>query len=197
MRRTALGLAAATVAALGLGTVVSAGIAPPVSLVLDTNTPDAGGPYVATYVNCDIGETIVFAQPESTPDVQDAVCEGDEQQLGVQGLRAPQQTPAPGRGLATVTFNAPTEPGTYDVTGNGESYGLVTGQIVVSQASTLPPSTTAPPEASTSVAPASGALPETGPSQAVPTAAIAIALLVVGGGLVILASRRRHSTDAS
>ncbi len=213
MRKIALGLAAAAAAIFGLGTAVSAGATVPVSLVLDTSTPDPGGQYTATYVNCFPGETVTFDQADSTPATQDAICDGVVPALqgAAQGLRMPRQVPSPGYGVATVTFIAPTAPNTYTVTGSGQqSNRPANAQFVIAQAPTTAPPTTAAPTtaAPTTAAPttagpttaaptttaagvgSAGQLPETGSSEAATTAAIAVTLLAGGLGLVVLASRR-------
>jgi len=91
---------------------------------LSPAVPTAGGSYRATHPNCRIGEIITFTQPQSTPPTATATCA-----TAVSGLVRPEQ--AATTGVATVTFTAPTAPGSYTVTSTGPTSGTRTTTFVI------------------------------------------------------------------
>lgn len=169
------------------GTTTSTTTAGTQSGTVTPSSPAPGGAYQVTFPNCQVGETITFAQPQSTPVTVTGQCRGAGtlDTGSVQGLRAPAQATA---ATATGSFtNAPTGPGSYTVTMTGTASGQRTLTFVVAAASTpvVGGGSTANAGGTNS---SGGTIPSTGSST---TSIIVWALLLlVFGRIAILLGRK-------
>ena len=175
MRRLALVLFAASAAVLGVGLVAEAQQYPPdFTITVDDSTPEPGGPVVATVTGCTDGETVNFVL-EASKAQGTCTAGGGGTAMAMAFIGAPATTTASGN------LTAPTAPGTYDVTGTGQTSELTaTTQITVAAAAPATPT-----------APASGALPSTGSGSTNTTVLIAGGLFAMGAALFAV-SRFRH-----
>lgn len=139
----------------------------PAAATVTPSSPTAGGAYQVTFPDCQIGETITFSQPQSTPTSIGDACDGI-----VAGLRRPLQATA---GTASASFSAaPTAPGTYTVTMTGTVSAERTVTFVI--AGTAAPTGGSPSGASFG----SGTIPSTGTSTW---------SMIVWGGLFVVLGR--------
>jgi len=156
---------------------------------LSPAVPTAGGSYRVTHPNCRIGEIITFTQPQSTPTTATATCAA-----AVAGIVRPEQ--AATTGVATVTFTAPTAPGSYTVTSTGPTSGTRTATFVI----TGPATAIVPPSAgSSSGGSPSGTSTGTIPATGSATTSIIVwgVLLLVFGRMAILFGRKPKVISAS
>ena len=176
--------ATTTTAAGATTTTVAGGAA-----TLSPAVPTAGGSYRVTHPNCRIGEIITFTQPQSTPTTATATCAA-----AVAGLVLPEQ--AATTGVATVTFTAPTAPGSYTVTSTGPTSGTRTATFVITGPATVivPPSAGGSSGGSPSGT-STGIIPATGSA----TTSIIVwgVLLLVFGRMAILFGRKPKVISAS
>jgi len=178
MKKIALALMAASAAMFGFGMVASAQTGYGEAMAITSGAPTNGNAYTVRYTNCIVGDTINFAQPQSTPASGTAPCVGvGGVSLGsVVGLILPQQAAL---GTATFTFaNAPTPAGTYNGTGTSQlqrSPTLPFSFILGAQATTTTSSTavaTTIPATTTTVVAAAG---PTAPAAVATTTAAVVA----------------------
>ena len=178
---TTAGTTSTTVAGTPVGT--QSGTVTPAS-------PAPGASYQVSFPNCQVGETITFAQPQSTPASVTAPCQSAStlDTGSVQGLRMPAQLTT---ATATGSFtNAPTNPGSFTVTMTGTASAQRTVTFVVVAASTpvvggAGATTGGSPTGTTFSA---GTLPSTGSST---TSIIVWAvLLLVFGRIALLLGRK-------
>jgi LPXTG-motif cell wall-anchored protein len=146
------------------------------SVSVDPSTVAPGGAVTVTVQNCDAGSTVTITLVSSSVAVP-CVADGPV----AQGFRAPRQSPQPG--TATGVVDAPTDTGTYTGSASGTS-DATPFDLPFQVAVELPTASTA--------ADGQDALPATGSSGVEPLTMAAIALVVVGGGLVIVAQIRRR-----
>ena len=152
MKKFALALLAAAAVLLGFAAPAAAQVYPPdgIDVSVTDPTPPPGGSFTVTVEGCTEGDTVTFTFNGET------------------------QTDVVSGGVASVTFTAPTTPGTYTGTA---TCGGVAGDFSV-----------------TVQAPAGGGLPATGADGIGATTTIAIGLLIVGLGLFAVATVRRRQT---
>lgn len=196
MKKFALALMSASAAVFGFGLVASAAGYDP-AVTVDPASPAPGGAYTVTYENCVVGDTIVFAQAESTPASVTGACEsvGGPVAASVVALVA---AGGPGFGTAVGEFTAaPTDAGKYDGTAGGDlSLSLpFSFEIMVETEPTHPPTEpTHPPTGP--IAPtapgAGGMLPDTGSNGIGTTTGVALGLFVAGLGMFVVAQVRRR-----
>jgi hypothetical protein len=192
---------ATTTVAGGATTTVAGGGG---SATVSPASPAPGASYTVTFPNCQVGETVTFSQPQSTPTTTTATCAvplasasatdstttTTSPATTVAGFRRPQQA---GVGSATGSFTAaPTAPGTYTVTITGTRSGELTTTFTVaaSTATTFPSSGGGDFTTSGS----GGTIAATGASST-PVVVWAILLLVVGRIAILLARRPRTRSN--
>jgi hypothetical protein len=152
-------------------------------------SPTPGGSYSVGFPSCQVGETITFSQPESTPASVTDVCEASSALTSgsVAGLRMPAQAAT---GTATGNFTAaPTAPGSYTVTMTGTVSAQRTTTFVIVGASTpVTGGNTGANTTGSSTGSSGGSIPSTGSST---TSLIVWAvLLLVFGRMAILLGRK-------
>lgn len=172
------------------GTTTTTTVAGSPTATVTPAAPSAGGSYSVSFSNCQVGETITFAQPQSTPASVPSTCRaaaslgGD----GPIGLRAPAQLTT---GTATASFTAPIAPGSYTVTMTGTVSAQRTATFVIAGTATPPVGGSNTGGASTGGSPtfgSTGTIPATGSS----TTAVIVwgVLLLVFGRMAILLGRK-------
>ena len=151
------------------------------------STVAPGGSVTVTVENCDDGTSVTITLEGSSVTV---TCSSATPL--VQGFRAPSQTPTPG--TASGAVNAPTTPGSYTGTASGTSNGSPASadfSVTVAAATTTTPATGGGGGTGTATGGTGTGLPATG-GGVEPLAIAAIALLAVGGGLIVVTQIRRR-----
>ena len=182
---TVAGGSTTTTVAGGSTTTTVAGSSANVTFTPASPTP--GGAYTLTFRDCSIGETVTFAQPQSTPASVTAPCQASSTLAsdGPVGYRRPLQAAT---GTATGSFTAaPTAAGSYTVTMTGTVSAKRTATFTVASA-TAPPGT----GTGTGSAGATGGSPTgttSGSAGTIPTTGSSTTSLIVWGLLLLVFGR--------
>ena len=157
---------------LGAGLVAEAQQYPPdLAITVDDSTPAPGGTVLATLTGCTDGETVDFVLESST--AQGTCTAGGGS--AASGFRRSAATTS-----ASGSLTAPTAPGTYDVTGTGQTSQLTaTTQITVGSGETSDP------------------LPSTGSDSTSTTLLIAAGVFAMGLALFAVSRFRRRQPTAA
>lgn len=162
---TVAGGTTTTVAGATTTTTVAAGS----TATITPAAPSAGGSYSVSFGRCQVGETITFSQPQSTPVTATATC------------AAPA---APGAtGTASASLTAPTESGSYTVTMTGTVSAQRTATFVIAGSAT-------PPIGGSNTGGASaGGSPTFGSTGTIPATGSSTTSVIVWGVLLLLFGR--------
>jgi hypothetical protein len=177
MKKFALGLVIAAVAVFGSGVAAQASTYPPSGTVEAPPQVVPGGSIEAKITGCAPPEVITFVLQD---DEKTAICvEAAAKKSGFAAL-----TVATGTGTASVTFTAPSTPGTYVITATGSAgfQGSTTTTVAAASATPAIPA---------------GGLPATGTDGISTITMMAIGFFAVGGGLLVVSQMRRRQIVAA
>lgn len=126
-------------------------------------SPSPGGSYSVSFPNCEVGETITFSQPQSSPASVAGTCRA---------------AASPGEPTATGSFiAAPPTPGSYTVTMTGPVSAQRTVTLVVASAAT--------PVGGSNSGGATGGSPSFGSTGTIPSTGSSTTALIVWGVLLL------------